>query len=121
MLPTPSAGVVFFLLRALINMCVDLDEVWKVLGLSGCPECTCNNSTFCEAVPACHPRTVKEVTALIRTTRRMLQQPGNVTAVDALLRAHRLLPIHLRIWNPFLLLPHVEFDCCFPPDHLHEV
>ena len=57
---------------------------------------------------------------IIRTTRNMLLQPGNVTAARQLLTEYRLSALHTSLWNPFLLLPHVDIEC-FPQDHLHGV
>ena len=68
-----------------------------------------------------HPkRTFAAALGVIRTARAMLLERGNVTAVKDLLRANRLSVLHTKLWNPFLLLPHVDFDC-FPQDHLHGV
>ena len=91
-----------------------------LLGISGCPQCLCSNDQFGNFHPEVEPtpRSMKESIDLITTCRTMLRDKGNITNVNKLLAAHRLSRLHLSMWNPFFLLPHVDFDC-FPQDHLH--
>lgn len=106
--------------KLISRVSADLDEVWSLLGISGCPQCLCSDGEFGKfSKPIAAPtRSMTEAKALITTCRRMRQERNNVTNVMGLLNQHRLHDLHLSMWNPFFLLPHVEFDC-FPQDHLH--
>lgn len=96
----------------------DLDEVWKVLGVSGCPQCLCKDHHFGDFDQTAPLRSFKESLAAIRTARRMLLERGNITAARKYLLEYRLSFMHTKIWNPFFLLPHTDFYC-FPQDYLH--
>ncbi len=104
----------FFVLLA------DLDEVWRALGVSGCPQCLCPDAHLGNHAHISPQRNMEESKHVIRTCRRLLLERGNVTSVNSLLRDYRLSGLHTRVWNPFLQLPHADFDC-FPQDHLHGV
>ena len=99
---------------------VDLDEVWRALGISGCPQCLCRDGNLAALDVESTKRTFATTMDVIRTSRRLLLERGNITSVAKLLRRHRLSVLHTKSWNPFLLLPHTDFDC-FPQDHLHGV
>lgn len=88
------------------------------MGISGCPQCLCPDGALSDYDVASPARSFAETLQVIRTCRSLLQERGNVTAVNALLRRHRLSLLHTKIWNPFLMVPHADFDC-FPQDHLH--
>ena len=96
----------------------DLDEVWRALGVSGCPQCLCPDGALADYDAVSPARSFAETLQVIRTCRSLLQERGNVTAVNALLRRYRLSLLHTKIWNPFFMVPHADFDC-FPQDHLH--
>lgn len=99
---------------------VDLDEIWRALGVSGCPQCVCRDDHLADYDADVQQRTFASTISIIRTTRELLLERGNVTTVNALLRDYRLSVLHTKTWNPFLMLPHVDYDC-FPQDHLHGV
>ncbi len=94
--------------------------MWKALGISGCPQCLCADSQFGDLDTAAAVRSFTEATAVIRDARRMLLEPGHITAVRILMKQNRLSILHTSMWNPFLALPLVDFDC-FPADFLHSV
>ena len=102
----------------LCHLFVDLDEIWSLLGVSGCPQCTCSNEHLGDLAFHARPRSMKESLRAIRTARAMLQERGNVTAAAAYLRDLRLNLFHTKTWNPFFFLPHCDYEC-FPQDYLH--
>ena len=68
------------------------------------------------AAPA---RSVKAAVSAVRQARQLVSLGrGHKTAAEEELRQQGLLPFHLQQWNPFLLLPHMDFHC-FPMDRLH--
>ena len=99
---------------------IDLDEVWRALGISGCPQCLCPDGELGNFEHICHERSFAATLDIIRTVRALLQERGNVTACTKLLREYRLSVLHTKIWNPFLMVPHADVEC-FPQDHLHGV
>jgi hypothetical protein len=96
----------------------DLEEVGKLLGITGCPQCLVKNDKYKDFDHHAPARRMKEAKALVTTARRMLLERGNVTAAKDLLKEHRLSTVHTKIWNPFFFLPHCDYDC-FPQDYLH--
>lgn len=98
----------------------DLDEVWTLLGVSGCPQCLSPNSQFAELDAEFPARSFEGMRRVIQTARRMLLDRGRVTEVQQLLSKNRLSLLHTKMWNPFLALPHADVNC-FPADRLHEL
>lgn len=100
------------------DVCADLEEVWSLLGVSGCPQCLCKDDQLADLDHSAPVRTFAETMDVICTARKMLQERGNITNSAKFLREFRLSRYHTKLWNPFLLLPHCDFDA-FPQDHLH--
>lgn len=96
----------------------DLEEVWKLLGISGCPQCLCPDPDMGNFAVTSPLRSFTVMREIIRTSRGLLLERGNVTAVTQLLQENRLSSVHMKMCNPFLLLPHADVEC-FPQDHLH--
>ena len=78
------------------------------------------NDKFADLTFDAPVRKMEEARELIRTARRMLSEPGNITAAKDLLTQHRLSAVHTQVWNPFFMLPHTDF-WCFPSDWLHSM
>lgn len=96
----------------------DMEETWKALGVSGSPWCECPNEQLAELAPHETVRSFATMRQLVTTCRDLLRQRGNVTTVKDLLVLHRLNPLHLTEWNPFLHVPFADKEA-FPMDFLH--
>ena len=97
-----------------------MDEVWAVLGISGCVSCCCSDSNMDKVDLVSPPRSFADSLQTIWKARRLKSQRGNSERVDAMMAAKRLHPLHLHQANPFMLLPHADVEC-FPMDWLHGV
>ena len=96
----------------------DMDEVWSVLGISGCVACCCPDHQLDEVELESPRRTFDEALATIFRVRQLKRQRGNAELAKKTLSAQRLHPFHLQQPNPFFHLPHVDVEC-FPMDWLH--
>ena len=98
-----------------------MDEVWRLLGISGCSTCMVHEDDMALVSSDARLRNVREAIAAIRAGRGALVAGGSrgyVGRARETVQQQALLSVHLKHWNPFLLLPHVEF-ACFPMDRLH--
>ena len=98
-----------------------MEEIWRLLGISGCSTCLVHADDMGTTQSDAALRSMPAAFAAVRSGRAMLLdggQRGSIGRAKELVRSQGLLPIHLKLWNPFLVLPHVDFDC-FPMDRLH--
>ncbi|MCG3769103.1 MAG: hypothetical protein JW384_00222 [Nitrosomonadaceae bacterium] len=100
-----------------------MDEVWAILGISGCTTCLAlpeDMGKFDQEFPRRSFADAKKIIVQARKLLHGLCGPHRVTEARELLKANRLTKYHLGQWCPFLFVPHLDFNC-FPMDRLHGV
>lgn len=97
-----------------------MEEVWRLLGIGKmCSTCLVKQEDMGSLEAVAPARSVSAAVAAVRRARALVAKGfGNKTAALEELQKEALLPFHLQQWNPFLLLPHMDF-ACFPMDRLH--
>lgn len=98
-----------------------MEEVWGVLGITGCTTCLAHPKRLGDTTgPPAAKRSLPDTLKAIREARAMTKVAGKSKELRTLLARHRLTTVHLEALNPFLLLPHFDWEC-FPMDWLHGV
>ena len=101
----------------------DLEEVWKILGVSGCPTCLISDGDLGDFAVTAPERSMADAKALVKEARLCIMQKrveAPVTTAKDELKKWRLSAAHLKLWNPWFLVPHASYYC-FPSDRLHAV
>lgn len=104
-------------------MLTDMEEHWKLLGISGCTTCLAPASGPGKAPPTqlFRARSFRAaIDAVARARTEAAKGYGYGEAAKKILKAEGLLDVHLHLHNPFFELPHADY-LCFPMDILHGV
>lgn len=99
----------------------DMEEHWKVLGISGCTTCLAP-----PAGPGRDPPTQLFRARSFRAAQDAVERAraeaakghGHGETAKKILRKEGLLDVHLDLRNPFFELPRADYDC-FPMCRLH--
>ena len=98
-----------------------MEEVYSLLGVSDCAQCVLPAAKLGDPAGTARRRSFPASLAAVRAARaRLALGWGNKGAALAILSQERLLPVHLKEWNPFFFLANVDF-ASFPMDRLHGV
>ena len=95
-----------------------MEEVWSVLGISGCVACCCKDDRMDDTTLVSPPRTFDTALKTIIKAKKLRRQRGKAEEASKLMSAQRLLAFHLLQANPFMHVPHADVEC-FPMDWLH--
>ena len=116
-------GVLLFLAT---SMCTrahsprgDMDENWHQLGIKGCTTCLVRKRDMADVECLAPARSFAAARLAVTKARaeKMLGR-GHQTSAKGILKSAGLLPIHFILRNPFLELPHADYEC-FPMCRLH--
>ena len=93
-------------------MHADMEETWRMLGIgTACSTCLVAKEDMHKLDAGATPRSIQRAIAAVREARTLNLIRGRKEEALLLLQSEGLHPFHLQQWNPFLVLPHAEFDC----------